>query len=485
VARGTNLLQPLKRKRTLSLRARLTLWYVLVLVAVLAFFAVDLLIIEQRIGIRGIDRELDATHVQLANMLSEELGELDAPALAAEESCAVIASAAHAIAVLAADGEVLSTRLGALSLADVLPAGTPVPALMTRQTPHGEWRVAVRRETLEGVPLVLVIASPLADLARDRRQVRQAILLGIPIALLLAGAGGLWLASIGLRPITIMAARAANIPPNGLDDLGEPIRDDELGQLTSAFNAVLARLRAALQAQRQFMADASHELRSPVSVIRTAAEVTLSRDHREEAEYREALAMTGGQSRRLTALVDDMLVLARADAGGYPLRPVDLYLDELVDECRRAIGVLAADRRITVTATGTLDVPIRGDEELLPRLFANLLQNAVQHTPPGGTVAIDVKPDGARVCVRVTDGGSGIAPEDRARIFDRFVQLDPSRRSGGAGLGLTIARWIAEAHRGSLSVESSGPGGSTFRVVLPMLVFDGISRPDPIREVSS
>jgi signal transduction histidine kinase len=356
---------------------------------------------------------------------------------------------------------------------------------MTRQTPHGEWRVAVQRETLEGVPLVLVVASPLADLARDRRQVGQAILLGIPIALLLAGAGGLWLASIGLRPITIMAARAANIPPNGLEDLGEPIRDDELGQLTSAFNAVVARLRAALQAQRQFMADASHELRSPVSVIRTAAEVTLSRDHREEAEYREALAMTGGQSRRLTALVDDMLVLARADAGGYPLRPVDLYLDELVDECRRAIGVLAADRRITVTATGTLDVPIRGDEELLPRLFANLLQNAVQHTPPGGTVAIDVKPDGARVCIRVTDGGSGIAPEDCARIFDRFVQLDPSRRSGGAGLGLTIAKWIAEAHRGSLRVESSGPGGSTFCVVLPILVCDGVSPHGPIPEVSS
>jgi signal transduction histidine kinase len=173
-------------------------------------------------------------------------------------------------------------------------------------------------------------------------------------------------------------------------------------------------------------------------------------------------------------------VLAWADAGGYPLRPVDMYLDELVDECRRAIGVLAADRRITVTATGTLDVPIRGDEELLPRLFANLLQNAVQHTPPGGTVAIDVKPDGASVCIRVTDGGNGIAPEDRARIFDRFVQLDPSRRSGGAGLGLTIAKWIAEAHRGSLSVESSGPGGSTFRVVLPILVRDDVSRPDPI-----
>jgi two-component system, OmpR family, sensor kinase len=440
-----------------------------VLVAVLALFAVDVLVMQRRIGMRAVDRELDATHSQLTNMLREELRELDTPALAAEESCSVIASAEHAIAILAADGKVLATRLGTLSLAEVFPTGTPAPTVRTLRTRRGEWRVDARRETLEGVPMLLVIASPLSELARDQRQVGQAILLGIPIALLLAGAGGLWLASIGLRPISVMAARAASIPLTGMEDLGAPIRDDELGQLTGAFNAVVARLRAALHAQRQFMADASHELRSPVSIIRTAAEVTLSRDHREEPEYREALVMTGGQSRRLTALVADMLVLARADAGGYPLRPVDLYLDEVVDECRRAIGVLAADRRITVTATGASDVPIRGDEELLRRLLANLLQNAVQHTPPGGTVSIDVTPDGARAYVRVTDGGAGIAAEDRSRIFDRFVQLDPSRGSGGAGLGLTIAKWIAEAHRGSVSVESSGPRGSTFCVVLPII----------------
>jgi signal transduction histidine kinase len=265
-----------------------------------------------------------------------------------------------------------------------------------------------------------------------------------------------------------MARRATSIPLTGLEDLGPAPRDDELGQLARAFNGLVARLRAALQTQRQFMADASHELRTPVSIIRTAADVTLSREQRDEAEYREALVMAGAQSRRLGTLVEDMLVLARADAGAYPLRPVELYLDDVVGQCRRAVDVLAAERGITVTSTGATDVSVRGDEELLRRLMVNLLQNAVQHSPKGGAVTIDISPNGSRVYVRVADSGAGIPEADQARIFDRFVQLDPSRRAEGTGLGLTIAKWIADVHQGSLSLESSGPGGSTFCVVLPV-----------------
>jgi two-component system OmpR family sensor kinase len=249
--------------------------------------------------------------------------------------------------------------------------------------------------------------------------------------------------------------------------LGPPARGDELGQLTSAFNTLLARLRSALQTQRQFMADASHELRNPVSVIRTASDIALSRAHREEAEYREALAMTAAQSRRLGTLVEDMLVLARADGGGYPLRPVDFFLDDVIDECTRSVAVLAAERQVGVTTSGMSEVAIRGDQELVRRLIVNLLQNAVQHSPRGGTVRVDVGREASGVRVRVIDTGRGIPGAEVARIFERFVQLDPSRRSEGAGLGLTIAKWIADAHHGSLVVESSGPDGTTFCLALP------------------
>ena len=453
--------------RALSLRGRLTLWYTVALVVVLVLFGVDVLVVEARLGIRRADRELDSVHATLATVLREELRELDSPELAATEAKNAIASLGNAIAILDANGVPLATQLEGLTLPEIAPAAG-VPAVRTLDTAFGQWRVHAKSERLGGVPLTLVIARPLTDVARAQHEVREAMLFVIPLALLLAATGGLWLASIGLRPITVMARRAASIPLTGLEDLGPVPRDDELGQLARAFNGLVARLRAALQTQRQFMADASHELRTPVSIIRTAAEVTLSRERRREDEYREALAMAGAQAQRVGRLVEDMLVLARADAGAYPLRPVDLYLDDVVEECRRAVDVLAAERRIAVRSSGASDVPIRGDEELLRRLMVNLLQNAVQHSPENGVVSVDVSPNGSRVYVRVTDSGTGVAEADRARIFDRFVQLDPSRRAAGTGLGLPIARWIAEAHEGSLSLESTGPSGSTFCVVLPV-----------------
>jgi signal transduction histidine kinase len=205
-----------------------------------------------------------------------------------------------------------------------------------------------------------------------------------------------------------------------------------------------------------------------VSVVRATAEVMLSRDHRDEAEYREAMAIVGGQTRRLSRLVDDMLVLARADAGGYPLRPVDLYLDEVVAECRRAVDVLATERGVTIRSAASPDIPFLGDEDLLRRLVLNVLQNAVQHTPAGGSVGVDIRQETEAVRIRVTDEGPGIPADDQGRIFDRFVQLDAARRGQGTGLGLPIARWIAEAHGGTLVLERSSAGGSTFCVTLPI-----------------
>ena len=416
----------------LSLRARLTLWYTVALVVVLCLFCADVLWVQGRLGIRRVDRELDGLEATIANVLRGELKEHSTSASAAEEARDTVATPGRAVAIFDANGSPLASKLDGLELRDLqpLPPLSPpaalTPAVWTVQTMVGAWRVHAQPETFDGTTLLLVAASPLTDVSREQHQVREAMLVGIPIVLVLAGAGGLWLASIGLRPIT-----------------------------------------EALKTQRQFMADASHELRTPVSVVRTATEVTLGRPHRDEAEYREALAITGGQARRLGRLVEDMLVLARADAGGYPLRPVDLYLDELVDECRRDVEVLASERGVTIGSSTPRETPFRGDEDLLRQLLLNVLQNAVQHTPPGGSVSVGLREEPGAIKISVTDTGPGIAPADQARIFDRFVRLDPSRRGSGTGLGLPIAKWIAEAHGGTLVLETSAPGGSTFCVSLP------------------
>jgi signal transduction histidine kinase len=408
----------------LALRARLMAAYTSALLVVLAVFGALVLWQQGRIGLRRVDRELAGLAGTLSNVLRDELSENPDPAGAAREARDVVTAPGRAIAILDAHGAVLAARWNGLEL----PAGAAAAAARadTVETPAGAWRVRVSPETFGATPITLLVASPLTDVRREQREAEEAMLVGIPIILVLATGGGVYLASLSARPIA-----------------------------------------EALRAQKQFTADASHELRTPVSIVRATSEVTLSRDHRDEAEYREALAIVGGQATRLGHLVEDMLVLARADAGGYPLRPVDLYLDEIVAECRRAVGVIAAERGVTIGAEPCPEIPFRGDEDLLRQLVMNVLQNAVQHTPAGGSVGIEIQRDAGAVVVRVHDSGPGIPAADQRRIFDRFVQLDPSRRGQGTGLGLPIARWIAEAHHGTLVLERSGPDGTTFCATLP------------------
>jgi heavy metal sensor kinase len=453
--------------RSLSLRARLTLWYSLALLVVSAAFGATVVWQQGRIGMRRVDRELDDLTATLANVLRDELSEMPNPVAAAEEVQRTMATSNRATAVLDAGGHVLAASWSGLTLPSPIAASAERRA-WTIVTGAGNWRVHVAPMTAPPRTYLLLVAAPLADVLREQREAKEAMLVAIPIVLLLAAAGGWWLASRGLRPITAMAGRAESLAPAGMTDLGESDRGDELGQLARAFNGLLARLRQTLETQRAFMADASHELRTPVSVIQSAADVTLARDRRDEHEYREALSHIVSESRRLGRLVDDMLVLARADAGGYPLHREPVYLNELAADCQRSVAVLAQRRGVTIDAPANGDVPFCGDESLLRRMILNLLQNAVAFTRSGSRVRIDVVPNGRVAWIRVRDQGEGIAESDRARIFDRFVQLDSARHGAGAGLGLPIARWIAEAHGGSLDLEASGASGSIFRVTLPL-----------------
>jgi signal transduction histidine kinase len=224
--------------------------------------------------------------------------------------------------------------------------------------------------------------------------------------------------------------------------------------------------------QRQFMADASHELRTPVTTTRTAANVALQELHREELEYRETLTIVEQQATRLSRIVDDMFTLARADAGTYPVRQNPMYLDEVVQEVVKAARVLASTRDVSIEAATIPSAALTGDEDLIRRLMVNLLDNAIRYSPPGSTVRADLDRATGGYALSVSDRGPGIPADVQPHIFERFYRADTARTrhghaDGGAGLGLALARWIAEVHGGQLTLARSSEAGTTFTAFLP------------------
>jgi signal transduction histidine kinase len=220
------------------------------------------------------------------------------------------------------------------------------------------------------------------------------------------------------------------------------------------------------------MADASHELRTPVAILRGEAEVALSQQARSLDEYRESLGVLHQEAERLTHIVEDLFTLTRADAGQYPLQPRDFYLDELVTECVHSARTLALAKKITLTFDGASESPIQADESLLRRMILNLLDNAIKYTSEGGRATVACRRQGDEYILSITDTGTGIPAELQPRIFERFFRADEARSrtqsdGGGAGLGLAISRWIAEAHQGRLELTRSDSKGSTFTATLP------------------
>ncbi|MBK5188918.1 MAG: HAMP domain-containing histidine kinase, partial [Gemmatimonadaceae bacterium] len=310
------------------------------------------------------------------------------------------------------------------------------------------------------------------------------LLLVFPLALLLAAVGGYLLARRSLNPVIAMTEHASRIGASTLHErLPVPNAYDEYGQLATVINSLLSRIESAFEQQRRFMADASHELRTPISIVRGEADIALAVADRPPDEYREALSVVRAESGRLSRIVHDLFLLARADAGQQPLQHEAFYLDEVIADCARVARSLASRRGMTLTSQVPSEAAVRGDEDLIRRLILNLLDNALKYGVEGGCVeiALSREPTGHRVVVR--DSGPGIPPEVAAHIFDRFYRGDRSRarepwsptrvhdesHGVGAGLGLAIARWVAEAHGGSLVLAKSTAAGSEFVFTLPEL----------------
>ena len=326
------------------------------------------------------------------------------------------------------------------------------------------------------IPLgVVQIGIPIDEFAEMLSGFTWTALLASPLLLILASAGGYWMSRRALAPVERIARTAADIEAQNLSKR-LPIRGtgDELDQLSATLNAMFARLEDSFRRITQFTADASHELRTPVAIIRTTAEV-IRKKPRSEKEYAEALDRILAESERTTELVEDLMLLARADANVEDLALEPVGLAELAQAARAEARVLAEAAGITLTNGGLSQCTVSGDDRALRRLLLILLDNAIKYSKPGGEVQLYLgicqRGDRRTAVLEVRDQGIGIASEDLPHIFERFYRAskDRSRKVDGVGLGLSIAESIARRHGGEIEVESSPGVGSTARVFLPAM----------------
>jgi heavy metal sensor kinase len=459
---------------SLRIRARLTLWYVGVLASVLVAFSAGVLWLQNHYSRAQFDTELASVATATASILRSELEETHQLQRAAHETRNAVDIPNRTVAILDAGGRPVAAHWRGFPRERLPQLVGSSPLTATLDQGLQRWRIRLVRERSADGPFLVFVAAAEGPIAREQRVLARTLLMAMPAAVLLSALVCWWAASRALAPLTQMSDEAERVTMQSLDTgLSEGQSDDEIGQLGRAFNRLLRRVSTAVNGQRQFMADASHELRTPVAAARAAADVTLAQPHRNEEEYRDALYVVRSQTERLGRMVDDMLVLARADAGGYRLRPARCFADEILLEPAEAAAALAAAKGIDFELSLEPSLPLAVDEVLIQQMTLNLLTNAVLYTASGGRVRLELRRADAVVEVRVRDTGCGIPLAERARVFDRFVRLDEARESaGGAGLGLPIARWIAECHGGMLILADSGPHGSTFVARLPLAFED-------------
>ncbi len=342
-----------------------------------------------------------------------------------------------------------------------------------RSAPGGfALRLAYQRYRLGEHTITLEVGDPVRKFETALQESTMDLWIFLPILLALGSLGGFWLSGRALQPVDQLTTDARAITATDLSRrLAVPPARDELRRLSETLNLMLDRIENSFRQVRRFTADASHELRTPVTLIHTAAEFSLRR-RRSVEELEASMRKILREAQRTARLIDDLLLLARADSdpSAFSLKPMDLA--PVLDEVAEQAGVLAAPRGVSVTATrapGALRVT--GDEASLRRLLLILVDNAVKYTPAGGHLTLGTRTEGHEIMVAVADSGAGIAEEDLPRVFERFWRANKvrSRELGGAGLGLSIAKEIADRHGARLAVASQLGRGSTFTLILPVL----------------
>jgi len=461
--------------KTRSIGFRLAAWYFAVFACGLAVFSVAAWFAMRASVYHAIDDELRDRVRGVTRFMESQISSLSLPEIRDEfREHSVLGPGGDLFQVCDKEGQWLyrSVSLENANVPIMKPALLPAPRFDTSQIERHWLRFYSQRTQVNGKTYTVQVASLMNEAYEALDRFRLILLLATPLLLLVASAGGYWLSTRALAPVDDIAHAAQRISIENLQDrLSVPSTGDQLQRLSETLNAMLSRLDLSVRRIKQFTADASHELRAPVSLIRTTAEVAVQKRDRPAGEYLEALDEILEEAERTSQVVDSMMLLARADAGKEIVEASAADFCAVVREAAEQGKKLARTHDVRFSS----HVPegsclIRGDEDALRRVILILIDNAAKYTPAGGTVELHLQARNGVAVASVTDTGIGIAKQDLAHIFDRFWRADRarSREHGGAGLGLSIAKWIVEMHRGSIEVESEVGKGSTFEVHLPV-----------------
>jgi heavy metal sensor kinase len=456
-----------------SIKFRFTIWYLLVLALLLIALSAGVYFYLSRSLYRNLDDSLELRSTQLRSIpailesirqgeFQEELGEIVILYFYSGDQLMEVSPRGISIPL---SHELISQAIAGTSL------------FTTIRTAEGE------KLRLLAVPINISIAGPPPGIqpatlviARSTKQIDQALaglvrtlIIAVPLALALAAAGGIFLARRALKPVDKIAQTAQEIEETDLSRRINVNTKDELGRLAATLNEMIGRLEKAFQRQKQFTSDASHELRAPLAIIEAESTLALQKE-RPSSDYQRSLEIISQESKQMSSLVDQLLTLARADAGKEQWNFTEVNLSKLISNLSMDVEVLCQEKGLSFQLGQMQDLMVKGDEARLRELFMNLLDNAIRYTPTPGIVSVSLRREEQMAVVAIMDTGVGIPAEDMPFIFERFYRVDKSRSraEGGTGLGLAICKHIAEAHGGKIEVESQLGQGSTFSVWLPL-----------------
>jgi len=461
--------------RKLSIGVRLTLWYLAIFAVAQVVFGAGMWFLLRFHLYDLVNDTLESQVEDLKNFLDAQKKDATIAKLQEEVSEAYMLEHSGDYLEVYAENDALIYRSSFLQVHPVrLPASDDTKRTISKNMRIDGRPFRFRRQTLQanGHVFTATMGISIDDEVETLNLFRAFLLMFAPLLFLVAAGGGYWLSRRALAPVDALVGTAREIGGANLSSrLPKLDTGDELQRLSDTLNEMLDRIERAFLRVTEFTADASHELRTPVSLIRTEAELALRRS-RGEAEYQDSLRHILLEAERTTALIEQLLALARTDSGRETLnmQPVNLAqaLGAVGDGWRQVATI--RNLQFSVNLSGQ-DAFVMGDEAGLRRLADILLDNAFKYTPAPGSVRLAFERRDEKAVMLVEDTGVGIAEEDQPKVFERFYRVDKarSREQGGAGLGLAIAQWIATQHRGSITVESRLGHGSSFRVELPAI----------------